>query len=654
MRASLNAPHREPRNIQAMDTNHECDRSSREASALDRSERAAIESMADALHECEARYQALVELQTDYICRFLPDGTLTFANLAYCRYAGQLSHEAIGSQVLHWLEPSDRQAWQEQLRSVSPAHPEVIHFHQSTAPSGEKNWQQWIDRAIFDRDGRLVEFQSVGRKIVARQQVEEALQASEEQLHLLLEGLKDYALYLLDPTGSIVSWNAGAENIHRLKAEEAISGHFSRFFLPEDRQQGKPLEELRQAIAHNKLEVEGPRLRADGTQFWAHVVLTALWDARGNLRGFANVTRDTSERKRIEETLRQQAEQERWLSRITQHILQSLDLTDILNTVVGSIREFLQCDRVAIYQFNPDGGGVVVAEAAIEPWEKMLGIEIQDTCFTRKYRHAYEQGRIQAISDIRATHLDPCYAECLSQWQVRANLVVSILQGVNLWGLLVAQQCSGSRDWERSEIKFVTQLATQAGIAIQQSQLYQQLQRANQELQRQATVDGLTQIANRRAFDRTLQQEWGRSTRENSPLSLILCDIDFFKAYNDSYGHQAGDDCLQQVARTMKQTVKRPSDLVARYGGEEFAAILPDTHAQGAIRVARRIRDRVKALQIPHQGSSIDSFVTLSLGVVTRIPDKSASWQDLIADADRALYRAKELGRDRVITSKKR
>ena len=104
----------------------------------------------------------------------------------------------------------------------------------------------------------------------------------------------------------------------------------------------------------------------------------------------------------------------------------------------------------------------------------------------------------------------------------------------------------------------------------------------------------------------------------------------------------------------MKQTVKRPTDLVARYGGEEFAAILPDTHAQGAIRVARRIRDRVKALQIPHQGSSVDSFVTLSLGVATRIPDKSASWQDLIADADRALYRAKELGRDRVMTSKMR
>ncbi|MBE9042529.1 PAS domain S-box protein, partial [Oscillatoriales cyanobacterium LEGE 11467] len=104
-----------------MDTNHRCDRSSKEPSALERGDRAAYESITEALHECEARYEALVELQTDYICRFLPDGTLTFVNSAYCRYAGKQGHESIGTQVLHWLEPTDRQAWQKQLRSVSPA-----------------------------------------------------------------------------------------------------------------------------------------------------------------------------------------------------------------------------------------------------------------------------------------------------------------------------------------------------------------------------------------------------------------------------------------------------------------------------------------------------------------------------------------------------
>ncbi|MDY6940632.1 MAG: diguanylate cyclase [Cyanobacteriota bacterium] len=633
-----------------MDINHGCNSSSRKPSSLERGDRAAYESISEALHECETRYQALVELQTDYICRFLPDGTLTFVNRAYCRYTGQLPHKSIGTPVFGWLEPAERHAWQKQLRSVTPSDREVTHFHQSISPSGEKSWQQWIDRAIFDRHGHLIEFQSVGRAITELEQVKEALHASEERLRLLLAGLKDYALYLLDPTGSIVSWNIGAENIYRLKADDAISSHFSRFFLPEDRQRGKPLEVLRQTVDRHKLEVEGPRLRADGTQFWAHVVLTALWDEQGNLRGFANVTRDISERKQIEETLRQQAEQERFLSRITQHILQSLDLRDILNTAVGSIREFLQCDRVAIYQFQSQNRGKVVAEAAIDPWKKMLGTEIQDTCLTQKHFHAYQQGRISAIADIQNAHLSPCYVERLSEWDVRANLVVSILQGNKLWGLLVAQQCSEPRHWQRSEIKFVSQLTAQVGIAIQQSQLYEQLQQANQELQRLVTIDGLTEIANRRAFDITLKREWGRLAREHGPLSLILCDVDFFKGYNDSYGHQAGDDCLRLVARTMQQTVKRPSDIVARYGGEEFAAILPDTHAEGAIRVARKIRTRIKALKIPHEGSKVNRVVTLSLGVATRWPDRKSTWRDLIAEADRALYRAKEQGRDRVWT----
>lgn len=185
----------------------------------------------------------------------------------------------------------------------------------------------------------------------------------------------------------------------------------------------------------------------------------------------------------------------------------------------------------------------------------------------------------------------------------------------------------------------------------QRQQAEAALQKVNQELKRIATLDGLTQIANRRQFDECLDRAWHILRREQMPLCLLLCDVDFFKLYNDSKGHQAGDDCLQQVAQAIKRSVKRPADLAARYGGEEFAVILPNTHAEGAVQVAEEIRMSVKTLAIVHPQSPISEYVTLSVGVSCTIPCLDTSLEALIAAADRALYQAKQSGRDRVVFS---
>ncbi len=177
----------------------------------------------------------------------------------------------------------------------------------------------------------------------------------------------------------------------------------------------------------------------------------------------------------------------------------------------------------------------------------------------------------------------------------------------------------------------------------------QQLEKANRELQRLAVLDGLTQVANRRRFDESLQSEWQRLARDRVPLSLILCDIDFFKRYNDTYGHQAGDACLKQVATAIQTSLKRASDMVARYGGEEFAAILPNTDADGAECVARDIRAGVRALAIPHPTSGVSACVTLSLGVATMLVDPECPPSELVSVADAALYEAKSEGRDRYV-----
>lgn len=181
---------------------------------------------------------------------------------------------------------------------------------------------------------------------------------------------------------------------------------------------------------------------------------------------------------------------------------------------------------------------------------------------------------------------------------------------------------------------------------LQQLQLYQELEAAHRELQRLARTDALTEVANRRWFDEYLKAEWRRMAREKQPLSLILGDIDFFKQYNDTYGHQAGDECLRQIANALRFCAKRSTDLVARYGGEEFAVILPNTTAFGASHVAQRIQIVVNALEIAHANSAVSQHVTLSLGLACMTPAPHTSPPLLIAAADTALYQAKAAGRN--------
>jgi two-component system chemotaxis family response regulator WspR len=173
-----------------------------------------------------------------------------------------------------------------------------------------------------------------------------------------------------------------------------------------------------------------------------------------------------------------------------------------------------------------------------------------------------------------------------------------------------------------------------------------ELKRSNRELQRLSSLDGLTGLANRRQFDETLEQEWLRTARTDMPLSLIFADIDFFKHYNDHYGHQAGDDCLKQVARALEGTVHRPADLVCRYGGEEFVMILPDTTAEGALAVAEKMLHAVAKLDIEHRYSDAAAHITLSIGVASASPNENTLAETLIEAADQMLYRAKDRGRN--------
>ncbi|WP_445306125.1 diguanylate cyclase domain-containing protein [Microcoleus vaginatus] len=381
--------------------------------------------------------------------------------------------------------------------------------------------------------------------------------------------------------------------------------------------------------------------------------------------------------KQAEIALRKQYDKAILLQEITLHIRQSLDLSTIFEIASQEIRLFLEAERVGIFKFAPDskfGYGEFVSESVGEGCKLVSRNQFNDPCAGEQYPDSYQEGRMQVVQDLNKIDLQHCYRALWKQFPVRANLVAPLLNGQDLWGLLCIHQCSAPRQWEEFEVDLVKQIANQLAIAIKQADIFQKLQKelaerqqaqarmreinqqlalSNEELARAThlleqvvNIDGLTQIANRRCFNDRLEHEWQRLYREQKPLSLLLFDVDYFKRYNDCYGHLMGDDCLFKLAQTVQEVVYRPADLVARYGGEEFAIILPNTDIEGASSVAQRIHAAIKALHIPHKTSDVSDVVTISMGIANLIPISELSSADLIAIADRSLYRAKQQGRN--------
>ena len=233
-------------------------------------------------------------------------------------------------------------------------------------------------------------------------------------------------------------------------------------------------------------------------------------------------------------------------------------------------------------------------------------------------------------------------------------------------GVLYIENNLASGVFTSGRVEVIRLLTAQASVAIENARLYEQIQdysrtleekviertacleQLNLELQGLADCDGLTGVANRRKGDAYLVEVWRRMRREKRPLSVIMIDVDHFKAFNDGYGHQAGDDCLVAVAATVRDTLFRPADLVARYGGEEFMLILPDTDAEGVAKVGESVRQAVQDMAINHEHSSVGSVVTVSVGVATVVPETIGGSEHLLREADIALYRAKRMGRNQV------
>lgn len=577
----------------------------------------------------------------------------TYFNQSWLVFRGRSLEQEQGDGWLDGVHPEDRDRCMTTYLEAFAARRAFEMEYRMLRWDGEYRWLMNFGSPFRDLEGNFAGFIGSCYDVTERRLAEEKLRHSEQQFRTLIEDLQ-VGVLLTGPQSEALVFNSAALRLLGL-SEDQMMGRTS--FDPRWRviyEDGSPFPgpehpvpraiATRQAVRNVVMGV----YRGDNSLVWILVNAEPQLTGDGSVRQVLCTFSDITERKLIEEMLRHQAEREKLLGTIAQHIRQSLDLNQILNTTVREVRQLLQADRVVIYWGYPSGGGHVITESLKAGIPSLLGFSFPAEWGCLLPLDQYIQGEISSLADIQ-THLPlpPMAQKAFAAMNIRARLAVPILQQEGLWGLLSVHQCYEPRQWQPWEIDLLRQLTAQVAIAIQQAELHQQLQHANEELQRLASIDGLTQVANRRHFDEYLHREWLRLTRDRGPLSLILCDVDFFKRYNDLYGHQAGDEVLQLIAGAIQKAVKRTADLVARYGGEEFVLVLPNTDLEGAIAVVERIRRNVQTLDIAHQQSDISSRVTLSLGVSTVVPTSHGSPTALIQAADEALYEAKAQGRDR-------
>jgi len=502
--------------------------------------------------------------------------------------------------------------------------------------------------AVYDASGQAQLVIGIVEDVTARIEAEAAVRQREEEFRSLAENLPD-GILRVNTAFCITYANPTIERRTGYLKADLVGRSLTALGWP-----NALLTRWRTAIARaltsgEEQQIETQELFSSGMHIFQSRIVPER-DRDGQVTSVLIVSRDITHLKRAQTALLRRVDQEHSLRMITQHIRETLDLQAILSTAVAEVQRSLNADRTLIFQIQSDRRGLVIEEAVRPGYAPTLGAQWQDNCFPRVCQNSYSQGHI--IADIAEVAGNDCLFTLMRSLQVRSKMVAPITQrpadgSVPTWGLIITHACATRRQWQTDELELLQQVADQLAIAIQQSELHQQLQAANQELERISNTDALTQVANRRRFDEVLAAEWQRAQREQREIALILCDIDYFKQYNDTYGHPAGDECLTTVAATLQQCVNRVTDCFARYGGEEFGVILPHTSLPGAIAVVQKMQAAIAALDLHPAGASTAARITLSFGITAARPHRSPNLHHLIRQADQALYQAKQAGRDR-------
>ena len=654
-----------------------------------------------ALKLSEARYRAIIHDQIDLICRFQPDMTLTFVNEAYCRYFGKTEAELIGHPFMPYRFRESQGSFEKLLAQLTPEKPAMIDEYRTHMPDGTVRWQQWIDRALFDLKGNVIEYQAVGRDITASKRAQEALQQSEERLRLVTSAAP-VILFALDAQGVFTFLRGKALNVLNLTDDKLVGKSIFETvsYLP------KQFEDIHRALAGETVTTLTtlPHLSLE-------TKLTPLFDSKQNIIGVIGVSIDITERHTLELKLKGAiAELETILDnsvvgiaylrqgvfiRVNRKLESLLGYTQnelcglSFSTIFPSQSEYLQMEQEAYPLLEQgkeyDAGHMLRTQSNDTFWSRIVGKAVD--------ADKLDNGSIWMIEDITLqkqaeqhlrltamifeTSANAIFVTDAKNKIQRVNPAFSKITGYSLqevYGKKTSCLSSGQHNqqfyedmwkdikdtghwqgeiWNRrknGEIYVawlsISVITNENNIPIQYMAILTDISSLQEEIENVrylANYDSLTRLPNRMLFHDNLLQAQDRAKQNNRLFALLFIDLDGFKPVNDNLGHAIGDQLLQGVARRLQKCV-RETDTVARLGGDEFTIILNDIKKnQDAAKVAT---DIVQRLQQPFQLGKHQVTISASIGISV-YPYDSQEIDSLIKHADMAMYEAKHAGKGR-------
>ncbi|MEG4419104.1 PAS domain S-box protein [Microcoleus sp. LAD1_D5] len=433
-------------------------------------------------------------------------GIITWSEELFRVYGRELNQPPTMEELLEQIHSDDKEVFTQVVQNAVTEGTAYDIDHRIYFPSGEIRHVNAKGQSVKNELGQVVRLFGTAMDISHRKKAEIALQESEQRFRAVFEQAA-IGIVKVWPDGQFLNANQGFCNIVGYSELELKARNVGDISHPED--VAADVESRDRLLAGEifNYSLEKRFIRKDGSFVWTNMTVSLVRNGFGEPSYVIGVIEDISTRKLAEAILRQQLKRERLVVAMLERIRSSLNLEEILTKAVAEVRHFLQTDRTVIYQFNSDWSGFVTVESVGQNWLAIQGITINDSCFEDNYASAYEHGRAVAVDDIYQADLSECYINLLSQFQVRANLVVPVLQGEKLWGLLIAHECAGPRHWLEIEVECLKQISVQLAIAIQQSMLFEQAQ---------------TEIADRKQAESALQESEARERSKALELEAAI------------------------------------------------------------------------------------------------------------------------------------
>jgi diguanylate cyclase (GGDEF)-like protein/PAS domain S-box-containing protein len=550
----------------------------------------------------DAAFPTTLVDQQELSCSWLPDTTLVSINDAYCRFFGKAKEELLGTSFLTLIPASDRDALEQHIRqlldSLSAAQPAIRYEHAAHTANGETCWQEWVDRAIFDATGRIIEMRSVGRDISDRKHAEDALQQSQRRYETLMSNLPGLVYRCRhDENWTMEFASAGCQALTGYSSEAFVrdqSISWMDIVHPDDLQSIS--DEMDVAISERRsFELEYRIITASGAEKWVWEQGQAIYEDDGDFSALEGFITDITEQTQIRQALFEQKEQA------------LITLSSIADAVITT---------------GPNGNIKYLNPAAesLTGWtnEEAAGRQFSAVC------HILNEETRSPVDDMLQVQSGKGGA------QAGADAIL-----LNRYGLEYAVEETVSTIRGRDD-------SIRGMVAVFRD--VTEARRMQKHIAYQATHDSLTGLENRCEFERRLQELLSDPVKSCAPHALCYLDLDQFKVVNDTCGHVAGDELLRQLAAIMR-TVVRDSDTLARLGGDEFGILLPNCHNRNACDIAGMLLEAVQDFRFVWDESTFT--VGASIGVVP-VDGSCEDKQTLLSAADAACYAAKESGRNRV------